>query len=92
MGAPGIKSFSCCASLRASPSTRCFAAHLEGRLCGARKRVDPFYTQHLRASMCAEPRPRWLDPFASLRAGYAGLLSAAPLGLVSRSLTIDSHF
>src|SRR5205823_3718483 len=46
------------ASLRASPSTRCFAAHLEGRLCGARKRAFSFLTQHLRASVCAKPRPR----------------------------------
>ena len=31
--------------------------------------------------VCAqEPRPHWLDPFASLRAGYAGLLSFAPVG------------
>jgi hypothetical protein len=45
-----------------------------------KERAFPFFTQHLRASVCAKPRPRWLDPSLRSRTGYAGLLSAAPFG------------
>src|SRR5579859_6308241 len=38
------------ASLRAGPSTRCFAAHLEGRLYGVRYKFPLSVTQHLRAA------------------------------------------
>src|SRR5947207_13971753 len=78
------KTVSYCAPLRFHPDTRNTGARWGPRrcaqACGARKGYLlslPSIYEPVRAQ---EPRPHWLDPFASLRAGYAGLLSFAPVG------------
>src|SRR5436305_14912474 len=68
------------AALRASPSTRCFAAHLEGRLCGARKRAVPSLPS-IYEPACAQNRAH-ADSTLRFAQGQAmlGYFRAAPVG------------
>jgi hypothetical protein len=65
-------------ALPASKTPFLIALRFAARKPAAQGKGFSFFTQHLRAGVCAKPRPRWLD--------MLGYFRAAPAGLVSRSL------
>src|SRR2546423_931585 len=80
------------ASLRASPLTRCFAAHLEGRLCGARKRAFPFLYPAFTSQRVRKTAPTLARPFASLKGRLCWATLFRPFrGSLLVARTIDSQ-